>query len=208
MALTYKFYRSTIIGDGTRGNSFRSKLVNFIIEDGSGATFENFIDPQKPLCYDLARCDSTVHAQIASDADIKPISIELADDAAVLEWMNGDGFADALVNAQLESDGCSTAWKSTGTTRRDLMAYLAKLYILGLDIGRARDSDLLRLIKENLDNRINQLPVAVRNKVTNWMVTKGLDAGWIGGQTTVRQVLHYVIENVQWPKQKLIRFEF
>lgn len=129
--ITYRFYRAAELGDGSKNNPLRNALTAHIVDDGSGANVWEFLHRARRVRYSLALCDSAVHASIAADSNIQSFSPELADEAAVNAWL--DESADTLsagAIAVLESDGCSMAWTSGATTKREVVRYLARLHVL------------------------------------------------------------------------------
>src|ERR1043166_9663714 len=111
MALTYRFYRTPQLGDGTtRATAFKSALDSYITQDGTGAGFWDWLHGSQSCRYALARCDSTVHAQIATDAatnNITPLSPELSTLTDVQNWLASPVSWNSTIQAVVESDRCS-----------------------------------------------------------------------------------------------------
>lgn len=202
MALTYRFYRSLEIGDGlTPATAFKSALTRYITSDGqpNGPDFWDWRHEARPVRYAFARCDSTVHTQCATDADITPYSPELADLPAVQAWLDGTLASVPIgIRNQIESDGFSTGWVNAQTTRRAAFIYISKVHVLMQELRRLRDEDSLVMFKQLLDSTIGSLSLQVRNKVGTWMTNRGLDTSWITGPTTVREVIHHIVINLNW----------
>jgi hypothetical protein len=201
MALMHRLYRTAMVE--TKPGFRDSKLFTYIVEDGSGQRYLNWkydgrltADGGATLCYAWAYCESSLHAVIAVDPDCTALSPEFADEMAMNLWL--DAPAPDTLGAQLETDGCSAAWKTVLTTPRELMRYLRKQHTFVSDLRRAKNTVAMELFKAQLDTRVSDIPAQVRTRIRDWMAAKGLDTTWIGGNTTVRQVLHYVIENVSW----------
>ena len=215
MALTYRFYRTRRIGTGglipnpkepgsTTFDAYRSALDTYITIDGTGQAFWDWIHDARPVRYALALCESAKHTILVADPDIQPLSPELSTVADVTAWLDGLFAPDsATAGTILESDGCSIAWTSVGTTRRAVLRYLAHVHVMTQEGRRRKDPDLLRLFSELLESRVNELPIAVRQKIATWMQSKGLDTSWITGTTRLRQVIHFLRENVTWPDLRL-----
>jgi len=197
MALTYRFYRSTQIGDGSKADPFRSKLTQYIVDDGASG-FWDWLNPIRGVRYSLAKADSTLHATIAADPDIMALSPELADLAALNAWLDQSITPGPTLINRLENDGISTAWMSGPTTARELLRYAGKLHVFYGDF-MVDHADAVAFVQANLDTTIGNLPQAVRTSARNWITGKGLDVSWIQNATTVRQVLQYILENITWP---------
>lgn len=197
--MSYKFYRTTVIGTGVLHDGFRSSIDPYITEDGTGNGYWDWINDARPLRYVLASTDSATHTQIAGDSSIKAISPELADLAAVQAWLDTAAINDTTLTNQFESDGISASWIANQTSRRELWRYVSKLHVMTQDLKRLRNSDSLELFNRALTSTVSQLPAATRTKVASWMQAKGLDTAWVVGGTTVRQVLQYINENINWP---------
>lgn len=196
--MTYRFYRTARLGDGSRANPFRSALTRYIPGSIQGATFWDWIHDARPLRYALALTDSVTHVLAASDADIQALSPELADLAAVNTWLESSTLSDPA-HTTLEGDGISTQWIAAQTTRRQLFRYAARLHVVVQDVKRLKNAETMDIFGRGLDLQMNQVPVTTRQKIRTWMEAKGLDTTWITNATTVRQVLHYIVQNVDWP---------
>lgn len=205
--MTYRFYRAVVIGDGSRTNPWRSKLTDYITA-GAGADFWDWINDARPLRYCLALCEPAVHTVIDDDVDIVALGPEHADLAAVNTWLESATISDVVVHARLELDGISASWIAAQTTRRQLMNYASRMHVVIQDVKRLRNSETMDIFSRALTSRVNQLPVATRTKIQEWMTTKGLDVTWIAGTTGVRQVLHYILENINWPRLRLGPIDF
>lgn len=196
--MTFRFYRTAQIGTGTRNDAFRSAMDRYIVADGSGQNFWDWIHDGRPLRYVLARATTATHLTAELDPDITPVSPEMPDLEAVRLWLDSPVLADVTLTTTLENDGISTSWASQQTTRRQVFRFLSRLHVVTQDIRRIDGADALRFFREGLDTSISQVPPAVREAFRTWMQSKGLDAGWITGSTTVRQVVHYVMSNIDW----------
>lgn len=209
MALTYVFYRSDQIGTGTLHDPYRSKLDDYVVADGTGTDFWDIIHDARPIRYALARADSSVHEAIRADAGIAAFSPEMSDLDGINAWLDGvvPDLPQAVIDT-LESDGISTAWVTSATTRRQLMRYLVRILAATQDIRRLIDrleatDDAMDLFRRALTLSVNQIPTATRQSAASWLQSKGLDTGWISGTTTVRQVIQFALENLDWPVMRL-----
>lgn len=199
MALTYRLYRSIRIGTGARDNPWRSKLTLYITADGTGADFWDWIHDARPVRYALTRCDSTVHTQIAADIEITPLSPELSTLAALNSW--GNELASTIplgMRDQLEADGCSMSWVTAQTTKREVLRYLSRMHRISQELRRLRESDALDFLMQDLTRPVAQVPLAARTRISTWMHNHDLETTWITGSTTVREVIHFILEQRVW----------
>jgi len=207
MALTYRFYRSLMVGTGTRSDPYRSDLTRFIVADGSGANFWDLAAPAgwHPARYALAIADSTVHAAIDADGTNLALSGELVDLPTVATFLDGTDAQNLAANilAQFETDGVSTAWLASQTTVRQMLSYLSRLVVILQDVDRLANTNALAAFASALSTTVSQLSANVKTQVAAWMTGKGLDTSWIVGSTTVRQVLQYILTNINWPTLSL-----
>lgn len=198
MALTYRFYRSTEIGTGTIVDPRRNVLTNYIT-GGDGADFWDWIHDARPIRYAFSCADSTVHDLCAADADITPYSPQLADLPAVQVWLDSPlSSVPVGIRNQIESDGFSTAWATGQTTRRAAFIYISRVHVMMQELKRLKDNDSLEMFTKGLDTTVGALTTLVRNKVSQWMENRGLDTSWVLGSTSVREVIQYIITNLEW----------
>ena len=84
--------------------------------------------------------------------------------------------------------------------------------LCGLAIAQIADgegkSEIKQLIANNLDTTVNQVPQAIRTAIKNWMQAKGLAIGWITNATTVREILHFITQNLGIGKLRMSGEDF
>ena len=196
MALKYCWYRTARVGDGSPTDGYRSKLCNYIVGDGDGTFFSDIVNYARAVRYALVRCDESLMDTIDADEDITPLSPRFNTDVDAEEWLDSprcDAFKDAM-----ESDGMNTNWVNNEDTNRQLYRYLRRFHNIIKHVIRNGDSSAMEFFMHNLDRTVANIPPTVRTGFRNWMENIGLDSNWITPSTTVRQVLHYVAENVDW----------
>lgn len=203
--MTFRFYRSVRIGDGlTTRTAFRNKLDDapFAIKENpaAGTGYWDLIHDARAVRYVLVQCSSSLHTTIAADSEIIPLSPELADAAAIQTWLDGPLGTPTTVLARLEADGISTAWITAQTTRRDMFRYVSRVMACTQDLRRLKDVDALAVFAASLDATVNTLSTTTRTRAVTWMQNRGLDTSWIvPSTTTVRQVIHFVVQSGAWP---------
>lgn len=192
---TYRFYRTPRLGDGlSKQTAFRSKLhdLALVVSDGT-QDFWCWPNRAMPVCICFVWCQSATHTTIAADAEIFPLSPELADMAAVNVWLDGliGTLAPALVT-RLEADGFPLGWITGTTTRRQMFRKVSQQHFIIQKLFADNDN-AFNFFKRNLDETIASVPVAIRNRVSAWMVERGLDTSWITGASLVREVVTFVL---------------
>lgn len=194
--MTYRLYLATRIGDGiTHQTAFRSKLVNYIVNDGT-KDFWSWGNRATAFCFCLALCDSPLHATIAADVDIIALSPELADTAAITTYLNGlVGTLPTNISNALEAAGIPVDWITAGTTRRQLWRFISAWHFINQRMTAAQRT----FLANNLDSTIGSLTVAERNRISTWMTNNNLDTTWITGPTLVREVVKFIIQNGNFP---------
>jgi len=205
MASTYRFYRTPRLGDGlTRQTAFRSKLNDLgIVRADATQDFWSWPNRAMAVSLCLVWCEPVKHVTIAADPDISALSPELADIAAVNAWLDQPvGALPAAIRARLESDGFPLGWVNGATTRRQLWRKIAQQHVIMQRLFAGNDN-AFNFFKRSLDETIASVPVAIRNRVSAWMVERGLDTSWITGATLVREVVEFVLAQVNLPKCRL-----
>lgn len=204
MALQYRFYRSPVV-PWTRPGSVAAKIFQYISNSEDGTVFvHHLLNKARPVDYSFVCCDETIHNTIEADLEIQAMSPRFADLPAVQAWLDGDwDSTPATAKLQFENDGISTAWTAPATTRRNFWRYLNRYHSITHDLARDKDPDLFELLKANLNLTVGTIPAAKRQKFANWMNRKGLSTTWITGTTTIRQVVQFVLENIDWPAPNL-----
>jgi hypothetical protein len=195
--MTYRFYLTTRIGDGaTHQTAMRSKLANFIVNDGT-KDFWSWGNRATPFFFCLAFCDSALHATIVADIDIVALSPELADSGAITIYLDGlVGTLPVAISNALEAAGIPIDWIIAGTTRRQLWRFISAWHFINQRMTQSERT----FLANNLDATIGSLTVAARNQISAWMTAHGnLDTTWITGPTLVRAVVKFIIQNGNFP---------
>lgn len=183
METAFRSVVSTVIGQGENYNEYDhpGRRYSLVIVEASDATLDAITALQGViLCspraanriefgLNLNRTVSTFPAQFVSDLQTK-----------------------------LEAGGINTAWATGQTTLRQIIRYLIRVSTVAQLAQGAGNSNLLDFLARNLTATINQVPVPVRSAVSQWMQDRGLAIGWITNQTTVREVLHFIHENLNF----------
>ena len=200
---TYRFYRTALIGTGTRQDPFRSALTKYIVNDGT-QDFWSWAYDIANAQYCLAFTDSATHAAAAADPQITAIGPELADLAAISAWLDTPvGVLGQALSDIMEGDGFPVDWIGAGVTRRDLWRFITMYHVITQRFKGSGDNSYLAFFKSNLNATVSSLPVAQRNKVQAWMAAQGMDTSWITGATQLREVIIFVAKNSNLPVMTL-----
>ena len=219
MATTARLYRTARIGTGARGadgkiDGFRSAFDRHLpasLPDGSH--YDVWSIDGKPVMYVFAVCEPAIHALAAADADIQPLSPEFESPAAMQAWL--DGTLD-LTQAQrniIEGDGIPIDDLTGSITRRQVFRRIALYFALGAIMSRSKDPVtkqhlVLDFLTRNLATTVGQLTVTQRNRIRDWMTAQGLSTASITNATTVRQVLKFIVANIDLRPNRFTRAEF
>lgn len=201
-----KLYLAPQLGDGSDLNPYRSAL-NDLIDIEAGDWFDERDNPARHVSICNVHASAATHNNIALDGRavlLTPIDIL---DQATLQTVLDAPFSSWPVAFRtaaqdgLEANGVSVAWVTGTNNLRDVIRYLLRGFVFAQMAdwdGSARNLQLIGFLQGNLTATVGSLTAQQRNAAKNWMTSKGLDSGWITNANTVRQVIHYVMENLGW----------
>lgn len=204
--MTFRLYRTPRIGDGIRPpdgqGAFRSKLSDYkdqMTALNPEAGYKSPICDHAPVRYALAWCDPSVHAIIEADPEITPLSPEFPTLLALGAWLDEplSGIPPAI-QSLFEADGFSVAWATAGTTKRQMLRYLLRHHTIGQDMRGAQREKALAFVANHLDTAVRDIAPDIRDDIAAWLTSKGLDTSLIKPNTTVRQIVQYLLENADW----------
>jgi hypothetical protein len=204
-----RFYVAPQQGDGSYFNPYRS-ILNDLINIQQGDWFDEIDNPARHISICCVHALQTSHDAILADGRALPIG-SIFDDAQKTTFLNS--LISSIPNltvlkTSLESLGISTSWLSGSNTIRDGIRYLIRVFSTAQIADGEGNTNIKNLISRNLDVTVQQIPVAIRNEVKNWMQAKGLAIGWINNATTVREIVHFIIENLGFGKFKMSGEDF
>jgi hypothetical protein len=204
-----RFYVAPQQGDGSLSNPYRS-ILNDLININQGDWFDEIDNPARHISICCVHALQTSHDAILADGRALPIG-SIFDDTQKTVFLNS--LISSIPNltalkASLEGLGISTSWFSGSNTIRDGIRYLMRVFSTGQIADGEGNTNIKNLISRNLDVTVQQIPPAIRNAVRNWMQAKGLAIGWINNSTTVREILHFIVSNLDIGKLKMSGEEF
>lgn len=206
--MTLALYRCPRIGTGIPPDAYRSKIASTI--DGTNGTFEDWaLDPGGATGrYVLASCAPAVHAVLVADPEIMQMSPQVADTAALGVWLDGAiGTVAAALRNAIESDGIPIDDFTVSSTRREVWRRIAMRHRIGQLMLGEGDGNALAFLVANLATQVSALTAAVRNRASAWMSERGIDASWIVGTTTVREVLRFIFVNNGFQRLRFARID-
>jgi hypothetical protein len=207
--LNMKLYLAPQRGTGTEDDEVRS-ILNDLIDITQGDWFDERDNPARRISICSVHASEATHNNIITDGRsvlLTPIDITSQEqfqqvlDTPFSSWPVA--WRTAAQNG-LEANGISVAWVTGTNTLREVLRYLQITFILGQMADIEGNANLKAFLARNLTATVGSLTAQQRNAAKTWIALKGLDSGWITNATTVRQVLHYVVENLGWGR---IRFE-
>lgn len=204
-----RFYVAPQQGDGSFLNPYRS-ILNDFINIHQGDWFDEIDNPARHISICCVHALQTSHDAILADGRALPIG-SIFDDAQKTVFLNS--LISSIPNltalkTSLGSHGISTSWLSGSNTIRDGIRYLIRIFSTAQIADGEGNKNIKDLISRNLDMTVQQIPVAIRNAVRDWMQSKGLAIGWINNATTVREILHFIVSNLGIGKLKMSGEEF
>ncbi len=207
MAITHRLYRSARLGSGTLSDPYYSALRAYIVADGSGSDFEDWIHETKPVRYALASCEASVHDTIAADVNIQALSPQFSALEDLDAWLDGSLALTAGQRTAVEDDGIPIDDITSSNTRREFLRRVALHHRIG-NYMRGLNDSALDFLRESLSTTVSQVPQAVRTRIQTWMQERGLSTAWISGSTTVRQVLKYILVNINLSHNIFVKLHF
>jgi hypothetical protein len=193
-----RLYLAPQIGSGTRQNPFRS-LLNNLIDTAAGDRFSEMDNPARHISLCCLDASSATHTAVSANSQVVSLGESAGDRASFTASLNGllSGLPNlAALQSALEARGVSITWISSANTVRDLVRWLLR----GFAIAQLGDGEGVPAVKAvaaaSLSAQFNIFSSAERDAVRNWMAAKGLATGWIKPTTTVRQILHFIVENM------------
>jgi hypothetical protein len=158
-----------------------------------------------------------VHAPQATQDDIAAASGIVTIGNAVDETQFHDYVNNTLINnlpnaadtkMGLEANGISTAWCSPTNTLKDCMTYIIDEFTIAQWANGTGNTEVLTFINNKLDTQMKDISPTVRGKVMTWIQNKGLTTSQFNNQSTVRQVLQYILSNIRFGKYRLSGEDF
>ncbi len=204
-----RFYLSPQQGTGTMMDPYRS-ILNDLINIQQGDWFDEIDNPARRISICCVHGSQASHDAILTDGRALPIG-NLIQDAQLKFHM--DSLLSSLSNltalkTALESRGISTSWYSASNTIRDGIRYLIRVFSTAQIADGQGNGNIKDLIGRNLTVTVAQISVAIRNGVRDWMQSRGLAIGWITNQSTVREILHFIVQNLGIGKLRMSGEEF
>ena len=204
-----RFYVAPQQGDGTFQNPFRS-VLNDLINISQGDWFDEIDHPARRISICCVHASDATHAVILADSRPVPIS-ELYEEGAVgigLAKIFNSITGSTALKTKMENQGISTAWITSSNTMRDVLRYLIRIFTITQVSDGEGNTNVKEFLKANLTTTVAQIPVGIRTAIRDWMQAKGLAIGWITNATTVREIVHFIIENLGIGKLKMSGEEF
>jgi len=161
-------------------------------------SFEEIVNAQRGtgICYVTAA--QTTHDAIAVDGRATLLTPLYVDNAAVEAGVDVTQSLTVAVKTKLEEGGINAAIFTGTHTIRDVIRFAVKTYFVTQILIGNGHGDVVEWLNRVLTSQVRDVPVATRTKVRNWLTSKGLDDSWINLNTTVREVLTYIVNNLGW----------
>lgn len=170
-------------------------LLNNLIDILAGDRFDEIDHPARRISICCVEASSATLDLIDADVRVTPVIPVRAADRAALAVILSSPFSSyslAWRNAartKLESWGINTKWITGSHTMKDVLRQVVKICSVAQVADGHGQTNVKEFLKENLDTTIANVPTAYRTAASAWLQNKGIDASWITGSTTVRQVV-------------------
>lgn len=206
-----RFYIAPQQGDGLSPQTAFRSILNDFINVQAGEHFQEIDNPARRLSICCVTAADATHAAIVADARVIAISRLYADQTAAIEGLqeslnNIPGIA--AVKTRLEEIGINTGWITGSNSLKDAIRYIFRIFSTSQIAAGEGNANIKDIIARNLDVTVSQIPAGVRTGVRDWMQAKGLAIGWINNQTTVREILHFIVGNIGFGYLKMTSIEF
>lgn len=200
---TYRFYISAKTGTGTKLDPNRSTVMKIVQANGGGLV-NDMMNAATPFRFSAVFADSAVHALCVANADVRALSAELADQAAVDAFMASPvGNIPAGLRNVIESAGIPLDWVSAvNNTNRDIWTYVATWHFM---VQRASGQDQINVVGflgSNLESTVAQISAAARNAIASFMDGLNIDRSWVTNATQVRAIVTFVVN--RYPRGQYI----
>lgn len=191
---THRFYVSAVVGTGTRADQKRSRVMQIVQANGGGAV-NDMMNAATPFRFSVAFVDSAVHALCVADANVRAVSPELTDQAAVDAHMASPvGVIPAGLKNTMENAGIPLDWVDpVNNTDRQVWAYVASWHFMVQRASGQGKTNVVAFLGNNLDSTVAQVPAAARNAIAAFMDELGIDRTWIVNGTLVRAIVTFIV---------------
>lgn len=209
-----RIYLAPQSGSGTDADPYRS-ILNDYLSSAEGDDMNETDNPARHISVCFVYTSSLAKlAAISADPRVVTLTPQEVTSQAELKSLLDAPFSNWPVafrnaaQAGLEANGVSTAWLSGSNTLRDVLRYLFRTNIIAQIADYEANANVKAFLTKALTLTVGELTAAQRNAAKNWMQAKGLAIGWITNQSTVREVVHFIVTNLGIGTLKLIGEQF
>lgn len=194
---TYRFYISAKTGTGARADPFRSTVMKIVQASGIIGPVSDMMNAATPFRFSVAFVESSIHALCVADANVKALSPELADQAAVDAHMaSAVGVIPVGLKNVIENSGIPLDWVDPiNNTNRQVWAYIATWNFMVQRASGQGQTNVVAFLGANLDNTIAQVSAAARNGIATFMDGLGIDRTWVTNATLVRAIVTFIVNH-------------
>lgn len=188
-----RWYISPYIGTGIFPDSFRT-AIDDLIHNGEQA--DGTDHPQRR--YFIRRVDASqaTHDAIINGGHGIPFT-ELAETETL---DNTHASLDVSLKNQIVAEcanrGIDISWVAAATTKRQFLRRMIQLCWLAQKALGEKHEVMKAILNHNLDAPVSEFTAQQRNAVKTWMENKGLDTGWIKNVTTIREIIAFILNNL------------
>lgn len=194
MANTYRFYISAVTGTGARSDPRRSTVIKIVQANGGGQV-NDMMNVATPFRFSVAFVDSSIHALCVADPNVKALSPELVNQAAVDTHMAAAvGAIPTGLKNVMENAGIPLDWVDpVNNSNRDVWAYIATWNFMVQRASGQGQTNVVGFLGNNLNNTIVQVSAAGRTGIATFMDGLGIDRTWVVNTTLVREIVTFIV---------------
>ena len=199
--MKFRLYAASMIGVGTRSDPWRNIIFDYI-DTSIGEKLSVYDNNNRMFSLCMLQAEDATHTTVLALTEVTLLSLLASTLPELVGWLDSDwsdlsqAARDTAV-ARLETDGgISMAWIGSGNSLRQVFRYALQMHNINQRMRGEHKDQAIAFLQANLATEVKDVSPAIRNDVKDWMQNKGLAIGWITSSTTVRQVTHYIINNL------------
>lgn len=177
-----------------------TNVLNDLIDVSAGDKFQEIDNTARKVSICVVTASNATHSAIIADGRAVPVTPSVAtDDASFRAILNSpfDSYPTEWKTAaktKLEQWGVNTGWITGSNSIKDVIRYIIRHYFMAQS---ATDSSAMtQLLSVGLDTTAGDLTPQQRSDAREWMQDRGLAVGWITNSTTIREVVHFIGQNM------------
>jgi hypothetical protein len=198
--MKFRIYAASMIGAGTLQDPWRNIIFDYKAINEKLSVYD-FNHRMFSLC--MLQAEDATHSIVAGMPEVtrlSPLADTYEDFLSDIDrpWTDFPEQARTEAAARLENDGgIPMSWIGPAASIRNIIRYIMKCQnVINQRLRGEKKIQALEFFKKHLNDQVKDIPVIQRNEIKDWMASKGLITEWISVNTFVREVLHFIVENL------------